>query len=342
MTLVLDHADPAPGAASSDPMHAAGRGTLSIGLVNNMPDGALRATERQFVHLLRAAAGATPVRFHRYHLPSIARGPEAAAYLAAQSRDAAALGRVRLDALVVTGCEPKAATLTDEPYWADFVRLVGWVRDSGTPSYWSCLAAHAAVLALDGIERHRLPAKRCGLLTCEARTSHPLLDGVATRLAMPHSRWNDLDADELEANRYTVLTGSAEAGANLFVRDGLRSALFGQGHPEYEPDSLAREYRRDVARFLRHESDRYPGLPTGYFDAATQAALAAFESLARADRGALRLGDLPRALAPQTGGSATWQAAVVPVFRNWLAAADAGSAVMGGHPRSREDRKPRA
>ena len=57
MTLVLDHVDPTVDAAPADQTHAAGRGALSIGLVNNMPDGALRATERQFIHLLRAASG---------------------------------------------------------------------------------------------------------------------------------------------------------------------------------------------------------------------------------------------------------------------------------------------
>lgn len=325
MTLVSDPADAAIEAKSVDPAHATKRRTLSIGLVNNMPDGALRATERQFVHLIRAAAGTAPIRFHRYHLRSIARGPEAAAYLLAHSSETARLGRVPLDGLMVTGCEPRAAALADEPFWADFVRVVDWVRDSKVASYWSCLAAHAAVLALDGIERHRLPAKRCGMLACEKRAAHRLLDGVPARLVMPHSRWNDLGGGDLAAGGYTVLTGSAEAGVNLFVKNGPGTALFCQAHPEYEPRSLAREYRRDVARFLRAETHAYPGTPVACFDDTTLTALDAFRTLAQADRSALRLGDLPL-LEPRVDAAEAWQVALLPVFSNWLAALDAAGA----------------
>ena len=45
-------------------------GVLTIGLINNMPDGALQSTERQFMRLLTAAAGENRVRFHCLALPS--------------------------------------------------------------------------------------------------------------------------------------------------------------------------------------------------------------------------------------------------------------------------------
>ena len=46
---------------------------LTIGLINNMPDSALQATERQFMDLLRAAAGGNRIHFHCFSLPSISR-----------------------------------------------------------------------------------------------------------------------------------------------------------------------------------------------------------------------------------------------------------------------------
>jgi homoserine O-succinyltransferase len=46
---------------------------LTIGLVNNMPDSALQATERQFTQLLKAAAGNSRIHFHCFSLPSIKR-----------------------------------------------------------------------------------------------------------------------------------------------------------------------------------------------------------------------------------------------------------------------------
>ncbi|NUR10312.1 MAG: homoserine O-succinyltransferase, partial [Bradyrhizobium sp.] len=52
-------------------------GELTIGLVNNMPDPALKATERQFMKLLQAATGPCRIRFHCFSLPSVKRSPEA-------------------------------------------------------------------------------------------------------------------------------------------------------------------------------------------------------------------------------------------------------------------------
>ena len=34
-----------------------------------------------------------------------------------------------------------------------------------------------------------------------------------------------------------------------------------QGHPEYDPSSLLREYHRDVRRYAQHERDELPILP---------------------------------------------------------------------------------
>lgn len=57
---------------------ATGRTGLDIGLVNNMPDAALKATERQFARLLASACGTTDVRLHLFSLGSVARAPRPA------------------------------------------------------------------------------------------------------------------------------------------------------------------------------------------------------------------------------------------------------------------------
>src|SRR5579871_1322978 len=49
---------------------------LHIGLVNNMADAAMCATEHQFLRLLEAAAGDMPVHFTLYALPEVERKPD--------------------------------------------------------------------------------------------------------------------------------------------------------------------------------------------------------------------------------------------------------------------------
>ena len=53
---------------------------LNIGLVNNMPDSALQATERQFTRLLQAAAGNRRIHLHCFSLPSVYRSQSAKCY----------------------------------------------------------------------------------------------------------------------------------------------------------------------------------------------------------------------------------------------------------------------
>ena len=84
---------------------------LTIGLVNNMPDAALKATERQFMRLLRHAAGDIRIDFHCFSLPSVHRSQTAKWRVDRQYTDIADLGRLKIDGLIVTGAEPIAATL---------------------------------------------------------------------------------------------------------------------------------------------------------------------------------------------------------------------------------------
>ena len=52
------------------------RASIHVGLVNNMPDAAMRATELQFARLLKEAAGALDVRLRLFSMRSIPRGEQ--------------------------------------------------------------------------------------------------------------------------------------------------------------------------------------------------------------------------------------------------------------------------
>jgi len=54
---------------------------LVVGIVNNMPDTALRATERHFSELLDAASCGQPIRLRLFHAPQVPRGEACHAYL---------------------------------------------------------------------------------------------------------------------------------------------------------------------------------------------------------------------------------------------------------------------
>ena len=70
----------------------------------------------------------------------------------------------------------------------------------------------------------------------------------------------------LAACGYIVLTQSAEGGVDTFVKKKKRSLFVHfQGHPEYGAQTLLKEYRRDIKRFLRGERETYPSDAKGLF-----------------------------------------------------------------------------
>ena len=289
-----------------------------------MPDAALAATERQFRALVQAAAPERRLELQLFHIPEIVRSADARRRLDTRYRPADEVQGAGLDALIVTGAEPKAADLRQEPFWPALARLADWSATAGPPSLWSCLAAHAAVLHLDGIARRALAQKCSGVFECAAaskahETGDPLLDGLFKPWRAPHSRGNALDETELRAHGYTILTRSPEAGVDAFVRrrPGRPLMLMLQGHVEYEPSSLALEFKRDLQRFLGGERVQPPELPSGVFAAETAAHLQALADEALSAPGL----DLPgRWPAPAqlilTG--APWRRPAARLVRNWL------------------------
>ena len=296
----------------------AGQRPIVVGLVNNMPDTALAATEAQFARLLHAASGSLPVRLRFYFLPEVPRGAAGQAHLGGDNYwSIEALWRDPPDALIVTGTEPVAPLLSDEPYWERFRELLSWAQANTTSSIWSCLAAHAAVEILDGVRRRRLDHKRCGVFAHRIDASQRLLQGVAAPLHTPHSRWNELPLEALRDRGYSIVSASPESGADMFTKQSGSLLVFFQGHPEYEPTTLLREFRRDVGRFLRGQQAHYPTLPEGYFPPEALDSLRAFETRARTAGDAELLNEFPTDTLAEMLKN-TWSEGAIGIYRNWL------------------------
>ena len=292
------------------------REPLVIGLVNNMGDAALQATERQFRELLRAASGEHDVQLRVFSFPELTRGDEGRAYVAQCYETIDSLWHAELDGLIVTGAEPRTATLPEERYWRSFALLVDWASESATPTIWSCLAAHSAVLHLDGIERRRLPEKLTGVFQCAKLADHPLCEGLPATWRVPHSRLNTLDPEPLVAAGYKIASVSDEAGVDVFTLHRRALFVFCQGHPEYDAETLFREYRRDVRRYLAGAMERYPELPRGYFDSRVSSALHRFRERTERQRSHELLDQFPAGGASQTAHA--WRDMAVQLYRNWI------------------------
>ncbi|MGO9389370.1 homoserine O-succinyltransferase MetA [Rhodoblastus sp.] len=293
--------------------------TIDIGLVNNMPDPVLHRTERQFEELLQQAAGNQfEVRLHLLAIPDVARGEVAAAEIRDRYNDVNDIAALGLDALIVTGAEPRARHLQDEVYWASLTRLIDWAGNNVGSVIWSCLAAHAAVKHIDGVDRRPIGMKRFGVFRCETEPGHAMVSGFPASLLIPHSRYNDLAEEDLLQAGYSILTRSAAAGVDMFVKQHKSSLfVFLQGHPEYDATSLWREYRRDVVRFLTGERDDYPPLPANYLDPDDIRKCQSFALRATGLRSPELAAAIPD-IGEQMRPSPRWRKSAISIYRNWL------------------------
>jgi homoserine O-succinyltransferase len=292
---------------------------LHIGFLNMMPDAALEATERQFIRLVGSCNRIAQFFVYPFSLAELPRSSEALDYVERYYSRFEDLRAAGLDALVITGANVANPNLDQEPFWEPLMEVAAWARANVASTLCSCLATHAMLKRFYGIDRQPLPEKRWGVYSHRvAAPGHPLLREINTRFDVPHSRYNDISRAQLEAAGLTVLVESEEGGVHMAVsRDQFR-LIFLQGHPEYDTNSLLKEYKREVFRYLNGELQAPPPHPQNYFSGhAVQAAdrfVREAEAALRQDR---TLPDFLEAeIEPELDN--TWGDTAKAIVNNWL------------------------
>ncbi len=283
---------------------------LHIGFLNMMPDAALQATERQFIRLVGGCNRIAQFYVYPFSLPGLSRSDATTEYIERYYSRFEDLREAGLDALIITGANVANPALDREPFWEPLVEVVNWAQENVTSILCSCLATHALLKHFHGIERQPLPAKRWGVYSHRlSAPRHPLLREVNTRFDAPHSRYNDISREQLEAAGLVVLAESPEGGVQMAVSPDQFRVIYFQGHPEYDASSLLKEYRREARRFLAGELSAPPPFPVNYFsdDAA---------ALARAQVEAADVDSLEELVEPLLDN--TWGDTARAIVNNWL------------------------
>ncbi len=296
---------------------------LHIGLLNIMPDAALQATERQFLRLIGSCNRIAQFYVHPFDIRGVPRAGAAKAHVEAYYESFEQVRADGLDALIITGANPASPRLEDEPFWAPLAEVMDWARESVCSTVYSCLATHAALARYHDTHRVKLPHKRWGVYEHRVTDDrHPLVANVNTRFDGPHSHVYDMPPEAFETAGTHVLVCGEEAGVYLAVSaDRFRNVYF-QGHPEYDRNSLFKEFKREIGRFLGGQRDDYPRFPEHYFSSDAEAVLEDYRrrlQRAMAAPGAApeHLPLLPEAeIEPLLDN--TWTDTGKALFNNWL------------------------
>ncbi len=256
---------------------------MHVGFLNMMPDSALKATERQFIRLIGSCNRIVQFYVYPFSLPQLERSDNARQYIAQYYSSFEKLQQQGLDALIITGANVANPDLTCEPFWAPLIEVVDWAEDNVSSILCSCLATHALLRHYHDIERTPLAQKCWGVYDHRAaRIAHPLLRDINTRFDAPHSRHNDISREQLEAAGLTVLADSEEGGVHLAVSPDQFRVVYFQGHPEYDINSLFKEYKRELVRFVSGERNSMPPYPHNYFSETAERDITAYaEQLVR-------------------------------------------------------------
>jgi len=292
---------------------------LHVGLLNMMPDAALIATEIQFMRLVGSCNQIAQFFVHPFTVEGLPRSAETQDYIDHYYQSFEEIKAMGLDALIVTGANVSNPSLDQEPFWEPLKEVIGWAQENVTSVLCSCLATHALVKQLYHIEREPMPAKLWGVYPHRiVHQEHPLLRDINTRFDVPHSRFNAVHRGPMERAGLTILIASDVAGVHMAVSPDQYSLVYFQGHPEYDTNSLLKEYKREVCRFTIGVREDYPPAPQHYFcaDAAAIAKQHKHAVLEAMKQGA-EIPAFPEAhIEPLLDN--TWRDTAKSIVNNWL------------------------
>ena len=151
------------------------------------------------------------------------------------------------DGLIVTGAPLGLVDFDDVAYWPQIREVLHWAKDHVTSTLFVCWAVQAALNILYGLPKMTREQKLSGVYEHSVVQPHALLTrGFDDQFLAPHSRYADFPTDIIQNHTdLDVFAVSEQTGAYLMASRDKR-LVFVTGHPEYNADTLAGEYLRDI------------------------------------------------------------------------------------------------
>lgn len=164
------------------------------------------------------------------------------------------------DGLIITGAPVEQLEFEQVDYWPELCQIMEWSKTHVHSTLHICWGAQAGLYYHYGIQKHLLPRKLFGIFKHKVEDpNYILFRGFDDTFWVPHSRNTTVYREDIEAvPGLKVLAASPEAGV-YGVKSPESKQVFLMGHAEYDPDTLLKEYLRDIASGIRID------VPKNYF-----------------------------------------------------------------------------
>lgn len=156
------------------------------------------------------------------------------------------------DGMIITGAPVETLPYEEVDYWKELCEIFEFSKTNVYSSIHICWGAQAALYYHYGINKHLTDGKVFGVFEHRVtRPYNPLMRGFDEIFYAPHSRHTMIKKEEvLENPELRILAESDEAGLHILSTDNGRQ-VFILGHQEYDKETLANEYFRDVNKGLQ-------------------------------------------------------------------------------------------
>ena len=216
---------------------------LKIVILNLMP---LKiTTETDLVRLLSN----TPLQLDIYFMKLKSHTPKNTPieHMMMFYKDFEELRKHKFDGMIITGAPVETYEFEDVTYWEEMKDIFSWAKTHVTSTLYICWAAQAGLYYHYGIPKYPLKKKKFGIFA--QHTLEPMLPifrGFDELFMMPHSRHTEIHREDILANKeLSLIAESEESGVSIVMARGGRE-FFITGHLEYAPNTLDKEYKRDV------------------------------------------------------------------------------------------------
>lgn len=220
---------------------------MRIAILNLMPLKV--STETQLLRLL--SNNPLQIEITLLHMASHVSRTTSAEHLESFYSTFDDVAHMHFDGLIITGAPIEKLDFEDVDYWPEMTKILDWARSAVQSTLHICWGAQAALYHHYGVRKHEVPQKISGVFSHRVTgAGSPIVTGFDDEFLAPHSRHTDVHAADIEATgEVDVLAVSDEAGVYLAATADGRQ-VFVTGHPEYDADTLAGEYRRDSEQGL--------------------------------------------------------------------------------------------
>ncbi len=151
------------------------------------------------------------------------------------------------DGMIITGAPVENLPFEEVDYWQELTEIMEWSKTHVYSTLHICWGAQAGLYYHYGIKKYDLDEKLFGVFEhtiCNKRSI--LFRGFDDVFNVPHSRHTTiLEKEVMDVKELRILSTSKDAGVYAMATDGGRQ-IFITGHPEYDANTLANEYFRDL------------------------------------------------------------------------------------------------